>query len=190
MVSYLDVLTMLLIFFMVGAAKTLQVPPVRAVAPVVAATSPAHTNLLRAQEHFRARGLETKLEPRGLVINLPQVILFPSGEDTVSPEALPAIAQIAGILREIPNPVRLIGHADTVPIHNSRFGSNWKLSMARSQTILELLSSNYGIPESRLSVASYGPYRPAGGNDSPDGRALNRRVEIVILDESASGTVE
>jgi chemotaxis protein MotB len=55
--------------------------------------------------------------------------------------------------------------------------------MARSQKILDLLSRRYGIPESRLSIASYGPYRPAAPNDTVDGRASNRRVEIVILDD-------
>ena len=146
----------------------------------------SRTNLIRAQELLREQGLEPKLEPRGLVISLPQVILFPSGESTVSPQALRTIAQIADVLRDIPNDVRLIGYADTVPIHNRRFGSNWELSMARSQEILDLLSSRYGIPESRLSIASYGPYRPAAPNDSVDGRASNRRVEILILDESHS----
>jgi chemotaxis protein MotB len=58
--------------------------------------------------------------------------------------------------------------------------------MARSQKILDLLSSHYGIPESRLSIASFGPYHPAAPNDTVNGRASNRRVEIVILDESRS----
>ena len=191
MVSYVDVLTILLIFFMVGAAKSLEVPPAHAVVPArpsIAHTEvePSRTNLIRTQERLRERGLDPKLEPRGLVISLPQVILFSSGDDTVTPQALPTIAQIADVLRDIPNNVRLIGHADTVPIHNRRFGSNWELSMARSQKILALLSGRYGIPESRLSVASYGPYRPAAPNDTVDGRASNRRVEIVILDESNS----
>jgi chemotaxis protein MotB len=97
---------------------------------------------------------------------------------------MPTIAQIAGVLRSIPNDVRLVGHADTVPVHNRRFRSNWDLSMARSERILQLLSSRYGISESRLSIASYGPWRPAAPNDTMDGRASNRRVEIVILDES------
>jgi len=183
MVSYADVLTILLIFFMVGAARSLETPPARVAVP--AQPSPVRrTSLIRAQEQFRSRGIEPKLEARGLVISLPQVILFTSGEDAVSKEALPTIAQIAGVLRDIPNDVRLVGHADTVPIHNRRFDSNWQLSMARSQKILELLSGSYGIAESRLSIASYGPYRPAGPNDTYDGRASNRRVEIVILDES------
>lgn len=191
MISYVDVLTILLIFFMVGAAKSLHVAPVHAVAPPQAAAanrgaSESRTGLVRARELLRQRGLDPKLEARGLVISLPQVILFASGEDAVSPQALPTLAQIAGVLRDLPNHVRLIGYADTVPIHNRRFGSNWELSMARSQRILELLSTRYGISESRLSVASYGPYRPAAPNDTTDGRASNRRVEIVILDEASS----
>jgi chemotaxis protein MotB len=200
MVSYVDVLTILLIFFMVGAAKSLEVPPAHAavpapppVAPVVVPppaptppveAEPNRTNLIHARERLRELGLEPKLEPHGLVISLPQVILFASGADTISPQALPTIAQIAEVLHDIPNNVQLIGYADTVPIHTRRFGSNWELSMARSHTILDLLSRRYGIAESRLSVASYGPYRPTAPNDTVDGRASNRRVEIVILDES------
>ena len=195
MVSYVDVLTILLIFFMVGAARSLKVQPADAAAPAQPSITHAEaerssSNLIRAQERLRELGLEPKLEPRGLVISLPQVILFSSGEDAVSPQALSTIAQIADVLRDIPNHVRLIGHADTVPIHNRRFGGNWELSMARSQKILELLSSRYGIAESRLSIASYGPYRPAATNDTVNGRASNRRVEIVIQDESHSESPE
>jgi chemotaxis protein MotB len=193
MVSYVDVLTILLIFFMVGAAKSLEHPPAAPVVPPPpvttppVATEPSRPDLIRAQELLRDRGLEPKLEARGLVISLPQVILFSSGTDVVSPQALPTIAQIADVVHDIPNNVQLIGYADTVPIHTRRFGSNWELSMARSHKILELLSKRYGVPESRLSIASYGPYRPAAPNDTVDGRASNRRVEIVILDESHSG---
>jgi len=193
MVSYVDVLTILLIFFLVAAAKSLEVarqppaqpttaPAAHAVAPVQ--TAPARTNLIAAQERLRQHGIEPKLEPRGLVISLPQVILFSSGEDAVSPQALPTISLIADVLRDIPNDVRLIGHADPVPVHNRRFRSNWDLSMARSRKILDMLSGRYGIPEARLSIASYGAYRPAAPNDTADGRASNRRVEIAILDES------
>ena len=189
MVSYADVLTILLIFFVVAAAKSLEVPRAHTVVPAQPVIGHAEaelprTNLIRAQERLREHGLEPKLEPRGLVISLPPVVLFSSGEDTVSPQALPTIAQIADVLRDLPNDVRLIGYADPVPIHNRRFRSNWELSMARSQKILDLLSRRYGISESRLSIASYGPYRPAAPNDTVDGRASNRRVEIVILDDS------
>jgi chemotaxis protein MotB len=196
MVSYADVLTIILIFFLVAAARSLAVPPTRVVvppSPPATAAPPAEAEkprpiLLRAEERLKERGLEAHLEARGLVVSLPQVVLFPAGADNVSPGALPALARIAEVLRDIPNDVQLIGHADTVPIHNRRFHSNWDLSMARSQKILALLSVRYGISESRLSIASYGPYRPAAPNDSVDGRASNRRVEIVILGESQAET--
>jgi chemotaxis protein MotB len=190
MVSYMDVLTILLIFFLLATAKGLEAPKPVAAAPAaqppVARTEPERdrTNLVRAQERLKSWGLDPQLEARGLVISLPQVILFSSGEDAVNTQALPTIAQIADVLREIPNDVRLIGYADMVPIHNRRFRSNWDLSMSRSQKILQLLSTAYGISESRLSIASYGPYRPAAANDTADGRASNRRVEILILDDS------
>ena len=190
MVSYVDILTLILIFFVVAAAKSLAIPPAHAVAIPVRPTppqkppEPPRTNLIRAQSRLQEQGLETKLEAQGLVISLPQVVLFSPGADTVSPDVLPTIGQIAEAIRDIPNEVRLIGHADTVPIHTRRFHSNWELSMARSQKILELLSTRFGIEESRLSIASYGPYRPAAPNDTEDGRASNRRVEIVILDEN------
>jgi chemotaxis protein MotB len=194
MVSYVDVLTILLIFFLVAAAKSLElppappvvvpVPPPAPVAVVVPVAEQSHSNLIRAQESLQERGLESTIEPRGLVISLPQAILFSSGGDTVSPSALPALEQIGQVIRDIPNSVRLIGHADMAPIHNRRFGSNWELSMARSHKILELLSTRCGVPESRLSITSYGPYQPVASNDTEDGRALNRRVEILILDDS------
>ncbi len=184
MVSYVDVLTILLIFFLVAAAKSLELPKAKPIPPPAAKAeaTPPRTELVRAADKLREMGLEPKLEARGLVISIPQVILFSSGEDAVSAGAMPTLAHIADVLREIPNDVRVIGHADPVPIHNRRFRSNWDLSMARSQRILELLSSSYGIQESRLSIASYGPYKPKAPNDTEDGRASNRRVEILILD--------
>ena len=205
MVSYVDVLTILLIFFMVGAAKSLEThppvpkvvpPPPPVIAPVPqppvpqppAPEPPARANLVRAQERLRERGLDPKLEDRGLVISLPQVILFSSGADKISPQTLTTMGQIAEVLGEIPNPVRLIGYADTTPIHTRRFHNNWELSMARSQKILDLLTHRYGLADSRFSIASYGPYRPAASNDTVDGRASNRRVEIVVLDEPPAGS--
>jgi chemotaxis protein MotB len=197
MISYMDVLTILLIFFVAIAAQRQNSgaasPASRPIAhvetgpekPNVASNVPeTRQTLLRTQHSLEQHGLDLRMEPRGLVISLPQAILFSSGEDQVNRQALPILAQIAGVLRDIPNEVSLVGHADAVPIHNHHFKSNWDLSMARSLRILEVLSHRYGISESRLYLASYGPYRPSGPNDTPDGRARNRRVEIVISGES------
>ncbi len=215
MVSYMDVLTILLIFFVAIAAQSLDHPPlvrsagtpaplpISQLAPVIESPA-AHPKiathvpvppsspdpsqaLLRALHQLEKNGLDLRLEPRGLVISLPQAILFSSGEDRVSRQALPILARIAEVLRDLPNPVSLVGHADAVPIHNRHFQNNWDLSTARSLQILKLLSHNYGISESRLSIASYGAYRPSGPNDTSSGRAQNRRVEIVIAGDSAPG---
>src|SRR6185295_18849798 len=97
---------------------------------------------------------------------------------------LPIIERIAAVLRDMPNDVSLVGHADAVPIHNRHFKNNWDLSMGRSLKILELLSRKYGIAESRLHISSYGAWRPSSPNDTADGRARNRRVEIVISDDA------
>ncbi|MEO7145273.1 MAG: flagellar motor protein MotB [Bryobacteraceae bacterium] len=205
MVSYMDIVTILLILFVAIAAQSLQHPalqhPVKlsiaapvpppvakpAVPPPVIPASgaaPARPRLLEAQQKLKLQGLDSKLEPRGLVISLSQAILFDSGQDRVSPQAQPVVRHIADVLRDLPNNVRLIGHSDDIPIHNGRFQNNWELSAARGLRLLEVLSRDYRIPESRLSVASDGAYNPLEPNDSPDGRAGNRRVEIVILDQT------
>ncbi len=199
MISYMDVLTILLIFFVAIAAKSLERPPEKpAAAPILAkavapppppmpqpVVTPARQALLDAQKNLEQHGLDLRMEPRGLVISVPQAVLFRSGADQVSRRAMPIVAQVADVLRGMPNQVSLVGYADAVPIHNRHFKNNWDLSAARSLNLLAVLSHKYGIVESRLSVASYGPYRPTGSNDTAGGRALNRRVEIVILDESA-----
>jgi chemotaxis protein MotB len=89
------------------------------------------------------------------------------------------------VLRDINNKVTLVGHADAIPIHNQHFKNNWELSSARSLNLLALLATEYGIDESRLSIHSYGSYSPKNSNDTENGRAENRRVEILIVNESA-----
>jgi chemotaxis protein MotB len=187
MVSYIDVLTILLIFFVAAAAQSAMPRPIPEKPPEVHAIPPAppppHAELFQPQQKLTSLGLDLRMEPRGLVISLPQTILFASGTDVVSAEARPTFEQIATVLREIPNKVILVGHADAVPIHNHRFKNNWELAAARSLRLLEMLRRDGGIDESRLSVASYSSFDPKDTNATPDGRASNRRVEIVILDE-------
>lgn len=180
MVSYMDVLTILLIFFVAATAQTFapRIPAAPVPVPVPPAPAPS-----RVEHAFQSLGLDVKRESRGLVISLPQAILFASGEDAISARAQPMVDQIAQVLREIPNKVTLVGHADAVPIHNKRFKNNWELAAARGLRLLERLGEEGGIDQGRLSVASYSSYDPRDTNDTPDGRASNRRVEIVILGE-------
>jgi chemotaxis protein MotB len=191
MVSYVDVLTILLIFFLAAAAKLNQPKPDQPVnlpPPIVeAAPPPAPPNpLAQTEQRLKLDGLEPKMEPRGLTISLPQAILFSPGDDKIRRTAFPTIEKIASELREIPNQVNLVGHSDATPIRHSRFRNNWDLAAARSLRLMELLTSRYGVEPSRLSISSYGPSEPKSSNDTADGRASNRRVEILILSQSTN----
>lgn len=191
LISYTDIVTLLLILFVAAAAQSvharlpvLPIPPVLPADPVAPPPQNSRQTLVQAEERLEQHGLDLRLEKRGLIISLPQTILFSSGEDRVTPAAFPMLSQIAEVLSGIPNKVALVGHADSIPIHNSRFQNNWELSAARSLSLLTLLINQYGIPESRLSLQSYGSNSPISSNDTEAGRAENRRVEILILDDT------
>ncbi len=130
--------------------------------------------------------LQITLEHRGLVVSLREASFFASGNDVVYPGTYPSIEKIAQAIRRLPNLVRLEGHTDSVPIHNSRFRSNWELSAARAIATLELLTSRFGVPPERVAVAGYAETEPLESNDSEEGRAHNRRVDVVILSESGA----
>jgi chemotaxis protein MotB len=127
--------------------------------------------------------IQVNMEPRGLVVSFKQAALFPSGEDEVSPEAYGGLEKVAGAISKLPNPVRLEGHTDSVPISTARFRSNWELSAARAIAIMDLLSKRFNLPRERLSIAGYADNAPVASNDSDAGRARNRRVDVVILNE-------
>jgi chemotaxis protein MotB len=148
------------------------------------------TKSLAALQHGLDGELKTgkiglKLEGRGLVISLREAAFFASGDDTVASGSVPILAKIAVEIQGLVNPVRLEGFTDSVPIHNSRFRSNWELSVARSIAMLEMLRQKFAIPPERLSVAGYAENAPVDSNETEEGRAHNRRVDLVIL--SAEG---
>jgi chemotaxis protein MotB len=134
-------------------------------------------------EEMKANKIEVHLDAKGLVISLRQAAFFPSGGDDIDPSGFKSIEKIAKTIRELPNPVRLEGHTDSMPIHNERFPSNWELSAARSIAMLQLLTGKYAIPNDRFSVAGYADTKPIEPNDTVEGRAHNRRVDIIILNQ-------
>jgi chemotaxis protein MotB len=125
--------------------------------------------------------MQLRLEERGLVVTLRETAFFGSGDADVSADTYPSIEKVAKAINAIPNPVRLEGHTDAVPIHNSRFRSNWELSAARGIAMLELFSARFGTPRERLAIAGYADNLPVDSNQTDDGRARNRRVDVVIL---------
>ena len=125
--------------------------------------------------------LQLRLDARGLIISLREKAFFASGDSAVAPDSLPMLAKIAAVVQSLPNSVRLEGHTDARPIHTSRFQSNWELSAARSIAMLELLRDRFQIPQSRMAVAGYAENSPVDTNDTEEGRAHNRRVDLVLL---------
>jgi len=138
------------------------------------------------ENEIRQGKIDLHLEARGLVVSLRQATFFPSGTDQIDVSTYSSIAKIAETIRDLPNGVRLEGHSDSKPIHTSRFRSNWELSAARSIAMMELLTRWFGIPESRLAIAGYAGTTPVESNETEAGRAHNRRVDIVILNQKAS----
>lgn len=127
--------------------------------------------------------IQISMQARGLVVSFNQAALFAPGEDVISPEAYEGLEKVAAAIAKMPNPVRLEGHTDSTPINTARFHSNWELSAARSIAILELLSSKFSVPRNRLSIAGYADTAPVAPNETEEGRARNRRADIVILNE-------
>jgi chemotaxis protein MotB len=125
--------------------------------------------------------LQLRLDPRGLIISMREATFFASGDDAIAVGSLSILAKIAAVVQSLPNPVRLEGHTDARPIHTSRFRSNWELSSARSIAMLELLRDRFQIPASRMAVAGYADNAPADTNETEEGRAHNRRVDLVLV---------
>lgn len=135
------------------------------------------------KKEIEAGRIQISMQARGLVVSFNQAALFAPGEEVISAEAYDGLRKVAGAIAKMPNPVRLEGHTDSTPINTERFHSNWDLSAARSIAILELLSTKFGVPRERLSIAGYADTAPVASNETEEGRARNRRADIVILNE-------
>jgi len=122
-------------------------------------------------------------EIEGLVISLREFGFFDSGSAALKPSALPALDRIASILAVRACRLRIEGHTDNVPIHTAQMASNWELSTARSTELVRLLILRYRFSPARLAAAGYAEYHPIASNDTAQGRAKNRRVDVVILSE-------
>ena len=117
----------------------------------------------------------------GLVISLREAGFFDSGSAAPRPETLVTLRQIAASLARTPYDLRVEGHTDNVPIHTAAFDSNWELSSARATRIARLFLELRALPADRISAAGYAEFHPVAANATPEGRATNRRVDLVVL---------
>ena len=146
-------------------------------------------NLREAQEkleqYIKENNLQdqvsTELSEEGLMIRLKEKALFSSGSAALQGQAEQIVPVIAALLSSLPERVTISGHTDNVPISTAQFPSNWELSSARAVSLMRgLMSAQPALNPARFSALGYSEYRPIASNDTEDGRAQNRRVEVFI----------
>lgn len=137
--------------------------------------------LERFQALIDAGQLQVQIVDGRMVVALATDILFASGSAELNAEGQGALLEIAAILASIPDrDYQVEGHTDNVPIRNEQYPSNWELAAGRAIAVVKTLVEG-GLPETRISAASFSKNKPVAANDSADGRALNRRIEIVVV---------
>jgi chemotaxis protein MotB len=125
--------------------------------------------------------VEVGTSREGIVISLAGNLLFDSGKSDLKPQGLVLLDSLADRLKSMSNEIRIEGHTDNVPIATPLYPSNWELSSARAITVGRYLSEHDEIAPARLAAAGYGEFRPVTSNDTREGRARNRRVDLVIM---------
>ncbi len=212
MVSYADFITLLFAFFAVmyaishvdagklekfadstkdafnnySAGEKIQV--IEEIAPVYDNFTAVETELRKAVDALAANGYASvKRDERGVVISFGDSILFDAGQAIIKESAVSALTPIASIIKNIPHHISIEGHTDNLPIRSSLFRSNWELSTLRAANVLSYLIRNYNLPPERFSIAGYAEFKPVASNETPQGRAKNRRVDIVVLNHDSKG---
>jgi len=137
----------------------------------------------KLSEEIGNQKVRVSMQEKGLVITFVAEVLFDSGKAVLKNDSLPILDKVVEILNSkdvIEHEIGIEGHTDNQPIKYSGWKSNWELSSQRALTVLHYLEKK-GVDPKRMSHTGYGEYRPVASNATPEGRKLNRRVEIVIL---------
>jgi chemotaxis protein MotB len=171
--------------FTIGPNKALMLKPT-----IEEAKEPA---MRRLRQIMLSLKNETKLEivqlkelaNGDIVLTLPDTVLFRSGESALLPEARPFLEAIGEVLIELDRHVRVEGHTDNVPISTAQFPSNWELSATRAVTVVRTLSEQYGLQSDHLTAVGHADSRSITDNLTPENRAKNRRVEIVVQERKS-----
>jgi chemotaxis protein MotB len=130
---------------------------------------------------IKKRVVEVKSRKEGLVISLQEVGFYESGSAGLRASSKDSMDRLAAILKERTESLRIEGHTDNVPIHGTRYASNWELSTARASDLIKLFITRYNFAPIRLSAAGFAEFHPVASNVTPEGRVRNRRVDIVVL---------
>lgn len=124
---------------------------------------------------------KVEISANKITINFADPILFAPGSDVLKLSSYPHLRRLATVFKDLPNPIQVEGYTDNVPLgRGAKFKSNWELSSARAFSVLRFFIKE-GVAPEKLSAVGYGAYKPIASNDTPEGRAKNRRIEINII---------
>ncbi|HUH88032.1 MAG TPA: OmpA family protein [Pusillimonas sp.] len=204
LITYLDVITLLLVLLLVmltmagdgaGEQREADHHPVDGVLSLHASNPlsggsvipvPGANKVERVQDLTQGLNLDNLGDDVDIILNEKSVsfrinseILFGSGEARLSVGGLEVLQRLAHSVKNSPHTVTIEGHTDSIPIRSTRFPSNWELSSARAGSVVRYLEAN-GIASQRLRAIGYADTRPLADNDTSAHRALNRRVELLL----------
>ena len=205
LMSYADLVTLLFACFTTAYAASMMPVQAPAAAPAtpVADVSPTTAPVEDPAPVPPAPSLRDRLEPilaggladveiemiedaRGLVISLPETATFPVGRADLAGPARTLLVRIAEAIRPTGASIRVEGHTDDAAVRGGKYGSNWELSTARASAVVVFMVTEAGLEPSRLSAAGYGEFHPRASNEDAEGRALNRRVDIVVIEPAVA----
>jgi chemotaxis protein MotB len=137
--------------------------------------------------YLRSEGLDKSIQvsinQRGVAVSISDQFLFESGSAELKSEGQRVLYKIAALVRNEVPAISVEGHTDTVPLRGGRYRDNWGLSAARAAVVASYLQTDGGVFPQKLQAVGYGPYRPVTPNDTPEHRALNRRVDLIFLSQ-------
>ncbi len=150
-------------------------------AEAIFTVEPMYQSIIDAVKKAGVKGVSVHKVDRGVIIRIPDEALFEVGKAEIRENFKGTLDKTAEILREMPNQIQIEGHTDNIPIKTALYPSNWELSTARATALLRHFMERGKIPPTKFAVSGYAEYQPITSNDTPEGRAKNRRVDILVV---------
>lgn len=136
-----------------------------------------------AKEEGLQSQMKVHVDQRGVTVSMSEQFLFAPGSAELSPFARRVLFKVGQVLRVVRFPLSFEGHTDNTPMEGGLYGDNWGLSAARAAAVASYMVNRIGLSDKNVQAVGYGPSKPLVPNDTPEHRAINRRVDIVILTE-------
>ena len=136
------------------------------------------------------QSVSTKIDMRGLVVRLNNAIFFDSGSAEIKKQSEDTLIEVANLLNATDNYIRIEGHTDNVPVRHSGYSSNWELSTARAVNVVKLFINQGNFSPEKLMAVGYGEFKPVADNTTAEGKAKNRRIDIIVLSEKYNNLEE